>query len=242
MRVVIGLLACAKAINKHLFRYTFLTEDSGLEDVLSRLAEKHPLQEAYLRAILLKVLPGNQAGTRKRFLRLAVEDISTDVRHWASDKAEFDVGVQQLCDKASACWDLVQQVEERVVPNFTFKYAEDWHQLHFEQASSKKQKGKGKSDMPQVVSAADVAAVVWPAFMVAEPDDPATISAVEPLLVCPGRFVTNAQVQLAADEVFKAESSHRMARRNSRSGDPVPNRRQNSIGFLYGDSANSKAG
>ena len=57
MRVVAGLAACGEALERHLFRDSFLTHDHELDKQLHCLASTDRLHHAYLRAALAKVLP-----------------------------------------------------------------------------------------------------------------------------------------------------------------------------------------
>lgn len=236
MRAVGGLIISARAIDKHLFRRTFLMEGTEMEKVLSLLADKHPLQEAFLRAVLPKVLPEAQESIQRRCTQLAIDEISSAVQHWVSDKEAFDTGVELLCEKAIKCWSLVQDVVDRVTPSFAFAFAEDWHPLSLSKA---KQNGSAKKEASPAFAPSDVVAVAWPALMASNPEDPASGGVGDQDLFHHGYVVTKAQVQAAVEEISKAESLHRTARRDSRTAEPAPRRRQNS--FLNGTSVNSGA-
>lgn len=201
MRVIAGLIVCGKALDDHVFRATYITgsKDNGLDRALQRLASQNPRQEAYLRAVLLKVLPDDQQRSRERSIKQAIQQVLAAVGKWSGDADSFESGLQSICLEASNSWQLVLEVEDRIMPEFTVEVGSEWQQLPTIQASAssravstgqakaqvrpqKQQAGPAPKTTQGPLTRNKVANVVWPAFLAAAshaaddaPDDPPVV-------------------------------------------------------------------
>ena len=263
MRVVAGLMVCGKALDDHVFRGTYVTgsKDDGLDRALQRLASQTPRQEAYLRAVLLKVLPEDQQRSRERRIEQAVQQVSAAVGKWSRDAVSFESGLQSICLEASNSWQLVLEVEDRIMPEFTVEVGSDWQQLPTIQAPAssgaastgqakaqarpqKQQAGPAPRPAQGALTRNKVANVVWPAFLAAAshaaedaPDDPPVVP------VHRGYVLTKAQVQDEEEEISRKESTHRLARQGTRRTQlSDQKKRRNSAGFLSTQGSAGSAG
>lgn len=252
MRVVAGLMACGEALADHVFRPTYVTssKDDGLDNMLHRLAAENPRQEAYLRAVLLKVLPRDQQRSRERGVEQAIQQISADVGKWSRDPVSFESRLRSICIRASSVWQQALEVEDRITPGFGFKVGDDWQQLPMIPApassrdgstgqgktqarSQKQQTGPASRPTPGALNRNKVANVVWPAFLAAAsqasdetPEGPSVV------LVHRGYVLTKTQVQDAEEEISREESTHRIARQGTRRTQFADQKkRRNSAGF-----------
>jgi len=63
------------ALAKHVWRSTYIVQNNELDKTLEALAYEDPLHEAYLRAVLLKVLPERQSRCKDACVKKAVADL-----------------------------------------------------------------------------------------------------------------------------------------------------------------------
>ncbi|KAK8147542.1 hypothetical protein G3M48_001441 [Beauveria asiatica] len=194
MRVVAGLAACGKALRRHLFRDSFLTQSHELDERLHLLATTDRLHHAYMRAALAKVLPATQKQGQNRGAELVITDVMTAIDQWSSDEQALRSGLKHLCDKALYCWALAQQVEDRIWRDFRFELSEDWQPLPrpcrsttptSNTPNSKKLPNTDKTqhsapnhESRQILSS-EVVEVVWPTFFAAEPQSPGSADATD---------------------------------------------------------------
>ncbi|KAJ6785610.1 hypothetical protein PWT90_00483 [Aphanocladium album] len=252
MRVVAGLAVCGRALARHLFRDTFLTNDYELDTQLQLLATADRLHHAYVRAALAKVLPVEQKQVQKSGAEKVISDVMLAVGPWSPDEQALRSGLKRLCDKAIHCWALAQQVEDRVWPDFKFELSEDWQPLPIPRActtptanapngkkmpnTSQAQNGAPSREPHQVLSS-DVVKVVWPTFFAAEPQSPGSAdTADQDRLLC-GYVLTQAQSQKAEEEI-----SRRAARRTRRTDAAPQKKRRDSGVFLSGSILGGSSG
>ncbi|KAJ3496179.1 hypothetical protein NLG97_g2848 [Lecanicillium saksenae] len=244
MRVVAGLAACGKALERHLFRDSFLTHGHELDEQLHLLATTNRLHHAYVRAALAKVLPATQKQVRNSATEKVLNEVTLAVGKWAPDEQALKSGLKHICDKAMDCWALAQQVEDRIWPDFSFELSEDWQPLPVPRTcttptvntsngkkmpnTSKGQNGATNRE-PQQILGSDVVKVVWPTFFAAEPQNPDNADATDQERLHCGYVLTQAQTQKAEEEI-----SRRAARRTRRADSAPQKKRRDSGVFLSG--------
>lgn len=244
MRVVAGLAACGEALERHLFRDSFLTHDYELDKQLHRLASTDRLHHAYLRAALAKVLPATQKQVQNSGAEKVIIDVMLAVGKWSPDEQALRSGLQRICDKAMDCWALAQSLEDRIWLDFSFELAEDWQQLPIPRtcttptASTSNGKKVPNTDKtqnsapnlePPLILSSDVVKVVWPTFFAAEPQIPGSADATDQDRLHCGYVLTQAQSQKAEEEI-----SRRAARRTRRADSTPHKKRRDSGVFLSG--------
>ncbi|KAM3475778.1 hypothetical protein MY8738_007254 [Beauveria namnaoensis] len=244
MRVVAGLAACGKALDRHLFRDSFLTQSHELDEKLHVLATTDRLHHAYVRAALAKVLPAAQTQGQNRGAELAINEVMTAIGRWARDERALRSGLENICNKALKFWALAWQVEDRIWPEFEYELPEDWQPLPLlcwpaaptVNTSNKKKMPKTDNSQngapnhePRQLLGSEVAKVVWPTIFAAEPQVPDSSDATALVRLHCGYVLTQAQSQDAEEEI-----SRRAARRTRRADSVPQNNRRNSGVFLSG--------
>ncbi|PQK16793.1 hypothetical protein BB8028_0006g11120 [Beauveria bassiana] len=214
MRVVAGIAACGKALERHLFRESFLTESHELDRKLHLLATTDRLHHAYVRAALAKVLPAAQTQGQNRGAEVAINEVVTAIGRWARDERALRSGLENICDEALKCWALAQQVEDRIWPEFKYELPEDWQPLPLlcrpaaptvNTSNRKKMPNTGNSQNgapnhePRQLLSSEVK-VVWPRIFAAEPQVPGSSDATALDLLHCGYVLTQAQSQDAEEE------------------------------------------
>lgn len=252
MRVVAGLAACGRALERHVFRDSFLTHDYELDNQLHHLATTDRLHHAYVRAALAKVLPETQKQVRSSGAEKVVGEVMLAVDKWSPDEQALRSGLKRICDKAMDCWALAQQVEDRIWPDFNLELSEDWQPLPIPRtytaatantSNGKKMTNTGKvqnntpNHEPQQILLSDVVKVVWPTFFAAEPQNPSSADPMDQDRLHRGYVLTQAQSQQA-----EAEISHRAARRSRRIDSAPQKKRRDSGVFLSGGVLGSSSG
>ncbi|EJP62006.1 putative MEI5 protein [Beauveria bassiana ARSEF 2860] len=253
IRVVAGLAACGKALGRHLFRDSFLTQSHELDEKLHLLATTDRLHHAYVRAALAKVLPTTQTQGQNRGSALAINEVMAAIGRWAPDERALRSGLESICDKALQCWALARQVEDRIWPEFEYELPEDWQPLPLpcwpaaptvntpnrkkmpKTDNNNSQNGAPNHETRQLLKSE--VKVVWPTIFAAEPQVPGSSDATALDRLHCGYVLTQAQSQDAEEEI-----SHRAARRTRRA-DSVPHKnRRNSGVFLSGGVLSGSSG
>ena len=168
MRVVAGLMILVKYLADHAFRRTHISCGRELEDMLRALATHSPLQEAYLRAVLLKTLPERQKENQQQIIATVAKKVADVLKPWiAESKAEtFNAGLKHVCDKICQIWASMQLIEETVRPEFLYHLQEDWKplpDLAILPDSSPKPSGQSKQLQPKQTNRQRKAAAQGPA-------------------------------------------------------------------------------
>ncbi|KAK1688955.1 hypothetical protein BDP55DRAFT_546950 [Colletotrichum godetiae] len=225
MRAVAGLIICARALAIHVFRPTYLSMSSDVEELLGAPAAVKPSQESFVRAVLHKVLPEQQRKRGERCSELVVDEVFAAVASLVpvDQHAMFRSRLCQLMNSLRGSWQRVQRLDERVEPCLVLKTPYDWQPLprsigivaphnHTTPTTpclgDKEPQTQLKELKPAVLSTSEIVKVVWPAFLTTVDDE-----AVAPDPVCYGYVLTRAGVQDAEDE----ENSRRATRRAARS-------------------------
>lgn len=245
MRVVAGLAACGRALERHLFRDSFLTHGHELDKQLHNLATTDGLHHAYVRAALAKVLPETQKQIQSSATEKVISEVMLVVDKWSPDEQALRSGLKRICDKAMDCWALAQTVEDRIWPDFRFELPEDWQPLPVPPTratpmanapNGKKTPNTGKAQQnntpnrePQQILASDVVQVVWPTFFAAEAQNPSSADTMDQERLHCGYILTQAQSQQAEEEL-----SQRAARRTRRIESAPQKKRRDSGVFLSG--------
>lgn len=248
MRVVAGVVVLAKALAKHVFLPTYLTQGDELNSVLSSLEDQDPMQEVFLRAALLKALPQRQNENRDAALNLVVAEVmdGLGLLILSARRAEFEASLRRISSEICHGWLQVQRLQDKVRLTLSIGFSEEWQPipLRLTQASarpetpsvsspsaqpSKAQSKDGRQALqqpkpePKSPSSHDFLEAVWPAFLVANADQPQDgDDSTAWMLLHNGYAITKAQIKEAEDEMAAEESSSRRNRRTARQsiGDP----------------------
>ncbi|OAR01937.1 hypothetical protein LLEC1_05886 [Akanthomyces lecanii] len=209
MGIAAALAVTGKALVEHVFQQTLVDPDSDLHRVLDRLAVDDTEHEAYVRAVLLRLvqeLPADeQRAMHDASIAGAVEEIVTALEPWTPQAA--------LKDKIEVDF-LFQVLEEwRAVPlekKPTTASATSNNKSHVNTPKQPAARAQTQQSSPATLSKKQVAKVVWPVFMALLPDeDP-------PEIVSCGYVLTKAHMREAEEEVADEESTYKQARQSLR--------------------------
>ncbi|OAA36487.1 hypothetical protein NOR_07566 [Metarhizium rileyi] len=207
MRVVAGLMTYAKALTTHVFRPTYITQNHELDGVLSLAAVENSQQAACVRAVLLKALPERQKKNQDEGVNQVVKEVSDAVGHWVQEREVFEAELKEVCERAAEAWSKIQVIEERIWPDSHFEVPEEWQVLPLaastpeaDPAEQETQDEDGDNSNTRTLSNIDVARVVWPTFLAADPQGPDETGPPDLELVCPGYVLTQKQLKLAEEE------------------------------------------
>lgn len=248
MRVVAALTVTGRALVTHIFRQMLVAPDSDLYDALGRLALENAEHESYVRAVLLKILPGDQIAIQEAGVDDAVVEIVEALHPWLPNQGQFASELRPLCEEASKAWNLVLTVQNKIEPNLDPQVLRDWRPLPpilkdaavKPNTASNKPQAKPAKQQQTATSAQSgmkalnmnhVAGIVWPIFL-AHPIDGADVE----MISC-GYVLTKAQMQEAVEEVSREESTYRTARnarQTVRRQSITQKKRPNSLGFTQG--------
>ncbi|KAF4958053.1 hypothetical protein FGADI_2683 [Fusarium gaditjirri] len=252
MRVAAGLRIYSMALADHVFRSTYLTQNSDFEDVLRDLETEDPMHEAFTRAVLLKIQPARQARNREVRAKMVADQVSDAIADLvpSPQKETLKARLYQISLEACNAWSVIQQLLEPVRPVFSFHMPEAWVPLP---SSVPQRNGKaGPSAVAQEPSATrvvnqgqqtqqpsaksqsievdDIMQVVWPAFYVPSSQQEDEVGDQVPELVHRGHVITRSQGREA-----ETEMSRRNARKNARQNggsSPTQRKRRDSAAFL----------
>lgn len=257
LRVASGITVYGHALAKHVWRSTYIVQNNELDKALEALAYEDPLHEAYLRAVLLKVLPERQSRCKDACVKRAVADVIDGVARLvpAEQRDAFEARLKLVSSKICNHWMLVQRLEEKVEPDFSLFNAchNAWRPLPT-LSGQKKPDRNASHGLPQATQSRQqmlnrqqaqdanrransategVACVVWPAFVYLSSHQ------VAETLLQPG--YTLMQVQMAgADTDVSRRASRRVKRQNETT---VPERKRRDSGiFLSSGGSNGASG
>lgn len=249
-RVAIGVTIYGRALAKHVWRPTYIAQDNELDKALDALGYQDPLHEAYLRAVLLKVLPERQTRCKDACVRKAVTDVVDGVAGLvpAEHRDAFEARLKIVSSKICSSWSLVQKLEEKVEPNFSLFNAchEGWRSLPALLDQRKPSHGalqtppqtaQGRPRKPDAngqtaTSGEGVARVVWPAFVYMSSQLGGET------LLQPGYTLTLAQMAEADTDVSR-RASRRTKRQNDAAG---PGRRRRDSGIFLSSGGSNGSG
>ncbi|KAH0421789.1 hypothetical protein CcaCcLH18_13226 [Colletotrichum camelliae] len=217
MRAVAGLIICGRALAIHVFRPTYLSMGSDVEELLRALAMAKPSQEMFVRAVLHEVFPEQQRMRGDRCSELVVNK-----------------RIQRLDEKIEPCFVLKTPYDWQPLPKWIDAVAPDnYTRATTPGEGNKEHQTQQKDSKPVMLSASEIVKIVWPAFLTTADDE---AGASDP--VCPGYVLTRAEVQGAEDE----ENSRRAARRAARNpnGGSQRNRRDSAVFLSQGSSIASE--
>lgn len=255
MRVIAALVIYAQALSRHVFRPTYIIQNNydDIDQILDTLARESPLQEAYVRAVLLRASSDSREVHRETCSTIVASDVTGAMAGWlsANQREGFHTAVKRLSDDACQGWKRVQHLADRVRPSFMFELSEDWQSLpstppttvqngmaHEEELPALREvEGRQTTDerhtqrhagRPNLVEKSEVISIIWPAFFASNPSQ--TDDEALDRLHC-GYVLTRAEVEDAEVEI--SEESRRTSRKTHRKNDSIPRRqRQGSLGFL----------
>lgn len=245
MRVVAGLTALSNAFVFHVFRPTYVMQSHGLDEALRLTADLQPNQEAYTRAVLLKVLPDLQQKIQAESISSVVGDVSEAVGRWLQNKEAFKSGLRQICDRASTTWARIQRVEEKIWPVLDFHMADGWKPLpigstgQFIPEPVERDMHHHQGDLPSAghepnrLSSSEVDGVVWPAFLAVDLDNVDGPPQFD--LIQAGYVLTRSQMKAAEHEV--SESPQTLAGKITRRISNATRKRKDSAVFLPNESS-----
>lgn len=250
LRVASGVTVYGHALAKHVWRSTYIVQNNEMDRTLEALAYQDPLHEAYLRAVLLKVLPERQGRAKDACVKRAVADVMDGVARLvpAEQRDAFESRLKLVSSKICNHWTLVQRLEEKVEPNFSlFNTCQGgWRPLPtltglgggnnnasqgLPQATQGRQQKQDASKTAH--SATDgVARVVWPAFVYMSAQQ------VGETLLQPGYTLMHAQVA-AADTDVSRRASRRVKRQNEVA---IPERKRRDSGIFLSSGGSNGSG
>lgn len=261
MRAICALVVYAYALTKQVFRPTYIIQDNheDLDRTLDALATESPLQEAYVRAVLLKISLSSHEGLRETRATLVTDEVTGTVGGWVPSELRdsFRASVKSLCDTVCRDWELVQHLEDRVRPCFVFELPEDWQRLPSlappkvpkgaPQEPSKRQdvdegqiinerQRRQQITRPDMVVEDDVVSVIWPAFLASNPSQ-----ADEDLdLLHSGYVLTQADIEHAEAEV--SEMTRRASRKAHRKNASTASRPRRDSGIFLSSGGSGEPG
>ncbi|RYO77672.1 hypothetical protein DL766_004732 [Monosporascus sp. MC13-8B] len=198
------IAACIAALGSRFFRLIFvpvylqsdtgeLQSDAGesqsdageLSGLLSNLAAADPPREAYLRSVLLDVLPEEQIRIRKQRTAEIVNAVCTGIGRLLEEqkRAEFRDRVEEACKAAVECWQKLRLLKTKVdpfMPDVTEDTAEhitDEYWLPLGPPANKSPEPNGTApvtnEVPNghkipAIEPSDVKNFIWPAFIIGE--------------------------------------------------------------------------
>lgn len=239
MRIAAGLVIYGKALAEHVLRPTYILRDREIDKTLNILGSKDPLHEAYVRAVLLKILPDKQKQHKEACVKKAVMDILDSMGSLlpARQREIFESDLWNVSNKLCDTWRLAQRLEEKVEPSFSFTFPEDWKPLPpssvqtvakpppntaMSHKDKERQRSQGATDQTLQMGEG-TARIVWPTFLYSSSQQDG-----EALLLYPGYVLTQPQMREADEEM-----SRRAARRTMRQNGPaVAGKRRDSGIFL----------
>ncbi|AEO71858.1 uncharacterized protein THITE_2133148 [Thermothielavioides terrestris NRRL 8126] len=119
MRAALLISVLGYELHKHIFQPTYLVKDVGLNKVLRTLAEKEPDLESHLRSVLLAASEKARESDEQVY-EVATNSILDLVSPAVPEvrREAFQEALQQLCATAFEKWQVIQALEDHVVPEF----------------------------------------------------------------------------------------------------------------------------
>ncbi|KJK84989.1 hypothetical protein H633G_11184 [Metarhizium anisopliae BRIP 53284] len=232
---------------KYIFRPTYITTGDEIDDVLISLRAESPLQEAYIRAVLLKVpvlskrrLTGGESHTRK--VAMSMLDVVGALIP-AEQRGNFQSDFMQLYAKAAANWVPVQQMQEAVHVTFHYDLPEDWKPLPIETENNRtstdtaSSKSIGRDRQRKILSPTQqqkhesIVGIVWPCFLAMNLPEGDSSYEESFQLIHPGYVLTKAQVEDAEQEEFSRRAARKHSRRSVPESVVTQRARRMSAGF-----------
>lgn len=248
MRVIASLIIYAQALSRHVFRPTYIIQNNHdeLDQMLDSLARESPLQEAYVRAVLLRTTSDSREMHRETCSTVVASDVAGVIAGWlsASERETFHSAVKRLSEDACEGWEYVQRLVDRVRPSFVFELSEDWQRLP-SPTQSMVQNGTAHEEEPLALAEAERRQItdeertlIWPAFFASSPSQ--TDDEALDRLHC-GYTLTRADVEDAEAEIY--EESRRTDRKMHRRNDSISrNQGKNPMSFLSSDGSGGQDG
>ncbi|WKT38381.1 hypothetical protein QSH57_000199 [Fusarium oxysporum f. sp. vasinfectum] len=252
MRVAAGLRIYSMALADHVFKSTYLTQNSDFEDVLRDLETEDPLHEAFTRAVLLKIQPARQTRNREARAKMVADQVSDAIADLVppSQKETLKARLYQVSLEACNAWLVIQQLLGPVRPVFSLHMPEDWVPLPSSVPQRNSKAGlSGVAREPlatrvenqgqeiqqpnaesQPIEIDDIMQVIWPAFYVTSSQQEDDVGDQVPELVHRGHVITRSQGREAEIEMSR-RNARKNARQNSGSS-PTQRKRRDSAVFL----------
>ncbi|KID95708.1 hypothetical protein MAJ_08354, partial [Metarhizium majus ARSEF 297] len=247
MRVAVGLSVLGEIFSRYIFRPTYITTGDEIDDVLISLRAESPLQEAYIRAVLLKVpvlskrrLTGGESHTRK--VAMSMLDVVGALIP-AEQRGNFQSDFMQLYAKAAANWVPVQQMQEAVHVTFHYDLPEDWKPLPIETENNRtstdtaSSKSIGRDRQRKILSPTQqqkhesIVGIVWLCFLAMNLPEGDSSYEESFQLIHPGYVLTKAQVEDAEQEEFSRRAARKHSRRSVPESVVTQRARRMSAGF-----------
>ncbi|KAG6025496.1 hypothetical protein E4U41_001503 [Claviceps citrina] len=252
MRVAAGLAAYGKALDRFIFKPVYMTScNDEVESLLSALWKDDPAHEFFVRSVLLKMQPEAQNSKRHARVKEVVEQVhrALDLFVGPAQREYFRAGLEVLCGRLCEGWMLIQHLQERVRPSFSFSYHGVWEPLPASpwagrnpdkttSASSQAATAAAASPLSATSAASqarraetgpprrqDVGKVIWPSFLYQHPQDECE----DEELLLPGYLLTEAQT---ADAENEDESPRRLARRSTRNREQAGGKKRRDSGIF----------
>ncbi|RYP86378.1 hypothetical protein DL769_000762 [Monosporascus sp. CRB-8-3] len=231
MRIAACIAALGSRFVRLIFVPVYLQSDTGeqqsdageLSGLLSNLAAADAPREAYLRSVLLDVLPDEQDRIRKQRTIDIVNAVCTGIGRLLDEqkKAAFRDGVEEACRAAAECWQKLRLLKTKVdpfMPEATEETAENVTDEYWLPAPLALGLPANKSPEPNrtlpvnndvpnghkqhTIEPSDVRNFIWPAFIIGE-------------RIEKGFVLLRSQTKVAKEETRSKRTARRTMRRNS---------------------------
>lgn len=215
MRVAAVLRLLADAASSHICQPTHIPHrGSTVADLLDTIDHLDPRRARYVRGVLLSIDPAKQDEYGKKRATVACKDVYDSVSFMLNDRKAFGRALLEWFDKVCRIWRSFQQLEVRYRAIFEPKnedlIPEEWEPLPEPQVLSAQAQGlaangavsertSAKTSPNTKLGLADIAAQIWPAFLVTT-----TAGKLEPLKT--GYVLLKAQAA-AADRELSSHAS-----------------------------------
>ncbi|KAK0613345.1 hypothetical protein B0T14DRAFT_569405 [Immersiella caudata] len=255
VRVAAALVIVSRIISRHIFSPVYLTDRDGeLSVFLGELGDKDSSRESYLRSVLLKSVADVQQTRAAERVQIAVDEISRLLRplFTGEDRASLTSALEELCQKACIDWQRIQQLQQKIEPNFKHypEYADEWLPFSLKKAASlgsnqkPQQNGQRDTGKPKAGKAPLAAPggetpeiVVWPSFILNESGEALT----------KGYVLRDTHLRAAREEEERLQKEVEEEKKRRLSAQPtrrdIRNRgRKSSIGVASGSRPSSNEG
>ena len=133
MRVAAIIAVMSRALNKYIFRPTYLLDDDAqLTQLLRDLEDDSPAQELHCRSTLLAILPEKEKMNAIKRVQTVVREVSWIVQHLLSalQYESFHAALEASCKLACTQWRKIQEAQMKIEPYFGPPYDDyDWQVL-----------------------------------------------------------------------------------------------------------------
>lgn len=182
MRVAAVLRLLAEAASSHICQPIHIPhKGTTVADLLDTIEQLDPQRARHIRSVLLNIAPGKQEEFGKARATTACQDVYNSVSFMLDDRKAFGRALLEWFDRVCNTWQSFQQFEIRYQDLFESKnedlVPEEWEplaeptllpaQTQGQVINGAAPDGKHVKPIPNIkLELADIAAQIWPAFLV----------------------------------------------------------------------------